>query len=97
VQRWFTLVAAVLSTAIFVGIRDTLDLEESRFIFALLACSTLALWLSVVSGTFLRGSKPSSLLFLGCAAFLLVPLLYGAYLVLYVVSVCMIGGQTCYS
>jgi hypothetical protein len=96
VQRWFTLVAAVLSTAIFVVVRNTLDLESSRFIFALIACSTLAFWLSVVSGTFVRGSTLSTLL-LGCAAFLLVPLLYGAYIVLYLVSVCMIGGQTCYS
>ncbi len=91
------LVAAVLSTAIFIVVRNTLDLEESRFIFALLACSTLALWLSVVSGTFLQGSKTSSLLLLGCAAFLLVPLLYVAYLVLFVISVCLIGGQTCSS
>lgn len=34
---------------------------------------------------------------LGVVAFVLVPLLYVAYLVLFVFSLCIIGGQTCYS
>jgi hypothetical protein len=94
VGRWFALAAAVLSTAVFVVVRNKLDLEESRFIFAMLGCSTLAAALTLVS-TFTR--RPSSSLLLGLAAFILVPLLYVAYLVLAAVIVCGILGETCYS
>jgi hypothetical protein len=96
VQRWFTLAAAILSTAIFVVVRNTLDLEDSRFVLALLACSTLALTLSVASATLFGSSRPSSVV-LGVAAAILVPLLYVVYLALFVVTVCLIGGETCYS
>jgi hypothetical protein len=91
-----TLLAALASTAIFIVVRNKLDLEESRFIHALLAFSAVAFTLSVTSSILLRGSMRSSLA-QGIVAFLLVPLLYVAYLVLFVISVCIIGGQTCYS
>lgn len=91
-----TFIAAGVSTAIFVLVRNEFDLEESRFINALLAFSTVALALSVVSSILLRSSMRSSVA-LGVVAFLLVPLLYLVYLVLFVLSVCIVGGQTCYS
>jgi len=97
VQRWLTPVVAALSTAIFVVVRNTLDLEESRFVLALLACSALALALTVALGVFFRSSTRSSVVVLGVVSFILVPLLYVAYLVLFVVTVCIIGGETCYS
>jgi hypothetical protein len=96
VGRWFTLAAAVLSAAIFIVVRNTLDLEDSRFVIALLACSTLAMALSLAVGPLFRGWTRSSLL-PAVAAFVLVPLLYVAYLVLFVVIVCGIVGETCYS
>jgi hypothetical protein len=34
---------------------------------------------------------------LGFAAFVLVPVLYATHLVLFVITVCVIGGETCYS
>ena len=86
----------MLSTAIFIVVRNTLDLEDSRFVIALLGCSTLAMALSLALGPVFGGGTRSSLL-LGFAAFILVPLLYVAYLVLYVVLVCGIVGETCYS
>jgi drug/metabolite transporter (DMT)-like permease len=91
-----TLLVAGVSTAIFVGVRNQFDLEDSRFIVALLAFSTVALALSVASSILLRSSIRLSVA-LGAVAFLLVPVLYVVYLVLFVVSVCIIGGQTCYS
>lgn len=94
--RWFTLVAAVLSTAIFILVRNTLDLEESRFVIALLVCSIFAATLALVSTAVLHGATRSSVL-LGFAAFVLVPVLYATYLVLLVATVCVIGGETCYS
>jgi hypothetical protein len=96
VQRWFALVAALLSTAIFVVVRNALDLEDSRFMLALLACSALALTLTVASAALLRRMTLSALA-LGVAAFILVPILFVAYIVLFVVSVCLVGGQSCYS
>jgi hypothetical protein len=97
VRRLFaTLLAAGVSTAIFVVVRNDLDLEESRFIHALLAFSAVGFALSVTSSILLGGSMRSSLA-LGVVASLLVPLLYVAYLVLFVISVCLIGGETCYS
>jgi hypothetical protein len=80
----------------FVVVRNRLDLEDSRFINALLAFSTLALALSVASSILLRGSARSSL-GLAVLALVLVPLLYVVYLVFFAVSVCIIGGETCYS
>jgi hypothetical protein len=91
-----TLVAAGVSTATFVVVRNEFDLEDSRFIMSLLTFSSVALALSTASSIFLRGSVRSSVA-LGAVAFLLVPILYVVYLVLFVVSVCIIGGQTCYS
>jgi hypothetical protein len=91
-----TLFAAGVSTAIFVVVRNQFDLEDSRFITALLWFSTLALALSVASSLLLRRSLRSTV-GLGVLALVLVPLLYVVYLVLFVVSVCIIGGQTCYS
>jgi hypothetical protein len=96
VARWFTLVAAVLSTAIFILVRNTLDLEESRFVIALLVCSMFAATLALVSTAALHGATRSSVR-LGFAAFVLVPVLYATYLVLFVATVCVIGGETCYS
>jgi hypothetical protein len=97
VRRLFaTLLAAGVSTAIFVVVRNDLDLEESRFIYALLAFSAVGFALSVTSSILLGGSMRSSLA-LGVVASVLVPLLYVAYLVLFVISVCLIGGETCYS
>jgi hypothetical protein len=90
------LFAAGVSTAIFVVVRNQLDLEESRFVIALLACSTVALVLSVASSALL-GATGRQFVAVGVAAFLLVPLLYVIYLVLFVISVCIVGGQTCYS
>jgi hypothetical protein len=95
-QLLATLLAAAVSTAIFVILRNRFDLEDSRFITALLAFSTVALALSVASSISLRSPLRSTVA-LGVAAFLLVPLLYVVYLVLFVVSVCIVGGQTCYS
>jgi hypothetical protein len=97
VRQWIaTLLTAGVSTAIFVVVRNHLDLEDLRFITALLAFSILAFALSVASSFLLRGSARSSL---GRAvlALVLVPLLYVAYLVFFAVSVCIIGGETCYS
>lgn len=91
-----TLAAAGVSTAMFVVVRNEFDLEDSRSITALVAFSTVALALSVASSILLRKSVRSSVA-LGAVAFLLVPILYVVYLVLFVVSVCIIGGQTCYS
>lgn len=93
-QRWFTLVAAVLSTAIFVAVRNTLDLEGSRFIGVLLGFSTLAVALTVGSTVPLRGSTPRALLF-GLAASLLVPLLAFAYYVLFYFGGCLSGLVSC--
>jgi hypothetical protein len=80
----------------FVVVRNRFDLEDSRFIEALLAFSAVALALSLASSILLRTSVRSSVA-LGAVAFLLVPVLYAVYLVLFVVSVCIVGGQTCYS
>jgi hypothetical protein len=91
-----TLLAAVASTAIFVVVRNNLDLEDSRFIYAMLAFSTLALGLSAASCLILSSSMRSSIA-LGVFAFIAVPLLYVAYLALFVVAVCLIGSETCYS
>ena len=91
-----TLLVAGVSTAMFAVVRNQFDLEDSRFIVALLAFSTVALALSVASSILLRSSIRSSVA-LGAVACLLVPVLYVVYLVLFVVSVCIIGGQTCYS
>jgi hypothetical protein len=91
-----SLLAAGVSTAIFVVVRNDLDLEGSRFIHALLDFSVTGFALSVTSSILLRGSMRSSL-GLGVVSFLLVPLLYVAYLVLFVISVCLIGGETCSS
>jgi hypothetical protein len=90
------LVAALASTAIFVVVRNDLDLEDSRFIYAMLAFSTLAFALSAASCLILASSMRSSV-GLGVVAFLSVPLLYVAYLALFVVAVCLIGSETCYS
>jgi hypothetical protein len=95
-QLLATLLAAAVSTAVFVVLRNRFDLEDSRFITALLAFSTVALALSVASSISVRSPLRSTVA-LGVAAFLLVPLLYVVYLVLFVVSVCIVGGQTCYS
>jgi hypothetical protein len=95
-QLFATLLAAGVSTAIFVVVRNQLDLEDSQFITALVALSTLALALSVASSVLLRSSMRSTVA-LGVAAFLLVPLLYVVYLIVFVVSACIVGGQTCYS
>jgi hypothetical protein len=91
-----TLLAAVANTAIFVVVRNDLDLEDSRFIYAMLTFSTLAFALSAASCLILGSSMRSSAA-LGVVAFLLVPLLYVAYLALFVVAVCLIGSETCYS
>ena len=91
-----TLLVAGASTAMFVVVRNQFDLEDSRFIEALLAFSTVALALSVASSLLLRSSVRSSIA-LGAVAFLLVPFLFAVYLVLFVVSACIVGGQTCYS
>jgi hypothetical protein len=91
-----TSVTAGLTTAIFVVVRNQRDLEDSGFIIALLAFSTVALALSVACSISLRSSLRSSV-GLGVLAFLLVPLLYLLYLVVFVVSVCIVGGETCYS
>jgi hypothetical protein len=98
VVRWLipTLLAAVASTAIFVVVRNNLDLEDSRFIYAMLAFSTLAFGLSAASCLILGSSMRSSSA-LGVVAFIAVPLLYVAYLALFVVAVCLIGSETCYS
>ena len=96
-RQWIaTLLAAGVSAAIFVVVRNRLDLEDSRFITAMLAFSVLAVALSVASSLLLGGSARSSL-GLAVLALVLVPLLYVAYLVLFVVAVCIIGGETCYS
>ena len=95
-QLLATFLAAAVCTAIFVFVRNRLDLEDSRFVTTLLAFSTFALALSVASSISFRSPMRSTVT-LGVAAFLLVPLLYVAYLVLFVVSVCIVGGQTCYS
>ena len=91
-----TLLAAVASTAIFVVVRNDLDLEDSRFIHAMLAFSTLAFGLSAASCLILGSSMRSSIA-LGVVAFIAVPLLYVAYLAVFVVAVCLIGSETCYS
>jgi hypothetical protein len=91
-----TLLVAGVSTAMFVVVRNQFDLEDARFIEALLVFSTGALALSVASSVLLRSSVRSSVA-LGAVAFLLVPVLYAVYLVLFVVSVCIVGGQTCYT
>jgi hypothetical protein len=91
-----TLVAAIASTALFVVVRNSLDLEDSRFIYAMLAFSTLAFALSAASCLILGSSMRSSV-GLGALAFLVVPLLYVAYLALFVVAVCLIGSESCYS
>jgi hypothetical protein len=91
-----TLLVAGVSTAMFVVVRNRFGLEDSRFLGALLAVSTIALALSVASSILLRSSVRASLA-LGAVAFLLVPVLYVVYLVVFVVSVCIIGGETCYS
>jgi hypothetical protein len=91
-----TLLVAGVCTAMFVVVRNQFDLEDARFIKALLAFSTAALALSVASSVLLRSPVRSSVA-LGGVACLLVPVLYAAYLVLFVVSVCIVGGQTCYS
>jgi hypothetical protein len=97
VRQWIaTFVAAGVSTAIFVLVRNHLDLEDSRFLTALLACSTLAFAFSAASSFLLQGSARSSLGF-AVLALVLVPLLYVVYLVVFAVSVCIIGGETCYS
>ncbi len=95
-ERWLALTAAALSTAVFIVTRNSLDLEDTRFIAALLAFSTLAMALSV-AGTALLGRRIRSAAVYGIAAFILVPVLYVAYLVLFVIVVCMIAGKTCYS
>jgi hypothetical protein len=91
-----TLLVAGVSTAMFVVVRNQFDLEDSRFIEALFVFSTVALALSVASSVLLRSSVRSSVA-LGAVAFLLVPVLYAVYLVLFVFSVCIVGGHTCYS
>jgi hypothetical protein len=91
-----TLLAAFASTGIFVVVRNYFNLEDSRFIAAMLAFSTLAFALSATSCLILGSSTRSSAA-LGVVAFLFVPLLYVAYLALFVVAVCLIGGETCYS
>ena len=91
-----TLLVAGVSTAMFVVVRNQFDLEDARFIEVLLAFSTAALVFSLASSVLLRSSMRSSVA-LGAVAFLLVPVLYAIYLVLFVVSVCLVGGQTCYS
>ena len=96
VARWFTLVGASLSTAIFILVRNTLDLEESPFVIAMFGCSMIAAALALISTALLHGPTRSSLL-LGLAAFALVPALYVAYLVLFAITVCVIGEETCYS
>jgi hypothetical protein len=95
-QLFATVLAAGFSAAIFVVVRNQLNLEDERFIDALLAFSTLALVLSVASSILLRASM-RSYVGLGVLALVLVPLLYVAYLVVFVVSFCIVGGQTCYS
>ncbi len=94
--RLLALGAAVLATALFVAVRNWRDLEDSAFVGALLACSALALALSATLAAF-AGPGPRPALLVGLAAFLLVPLLYVAYLVIYAVIVCGILGETCYS
>jgi hypothetical protein len=91
-----TLLVAGVSTAIFVVVRNQFDLEDSLFIAALLGFSIVALALSLSSSILLRSSVRSSMV-LGAVAFLLVPVFYAIYLVLFVLSVCIVGGQTCYS
>lgn len=91
-----TLLAALATTVTFAFIQSNRHLEDSPFIHALFAFSTVVFALAVASCLSLRGSLRSSVA-LGVVAFLLVPLLFAAYVVLHVVSVCIIGGQTCYS
>jgi hypothetical protein len=91
-----TLLVAGVSAAMFVVVRNHYDLEDAQFVKVLLAFSTAALALSMASSVLLHGSLRWSVA-LGAVAFLLVPVLYAVYLVLFVVSVCIVGGQTCYS
>lgn len=90
------LVSAVVATAGFVLVRNSQDLEEGRFVVALIVFSVLA---SLLAGAGAAGAGASRrrALVAGAAGFALVPLLYVGFLAVYVVGVCLVGGRTCYS
>jgi hypothetical protein len=90
------LLPAVVATAAFVLVRNSQDLEEGRFVVALISFSVLA---SVLAGAGAAGAGASRgrALLMGAVGLGLVPLLYVGFLAAYVVSVCLVGGQTYYS
>jgi hypothetical protein len=96
VLRLILLGAALPATTLFVVLRNRFDLEDSRFIVALVACSLLSLTLSLGS-ELVRKEPGRRAVLVGLAGFLLVPVLYATYLVVFTVSVCIVGGQRCYS
>jgi hypothetical protein len=96
VHRSLAFASSVLAAGAFALVRNSLDLEDRSFLVALAVASASAFALTVAFGAVLRTSRSRNLL-TGVAAFVLVPLLYAAYLAFYAVAVCLVGGETCYS
>lgn len=81
-------------TAGFVVVRNSLDLEASRFLYTLVAFSFAAGLLAfATSSPFCVTSRRR--LLNGLVASLLVPIMFVIYLVAYEVAVCGIAGHTC--
>jgi hypothetical protein len=95
-DRLLALAYSLLATTCFVVVRNSRHLEDTRFIVALLVASGCALALTLITGALRRRGTGRTAL-TGVGAFVLVPLLYVGYLVVFVVSVCLIGGEACYS
>ena len=95
-MRWSTFIAGALAAAVFFVVRNAFDLEDGAFVTALVAASVGAAAIpAMVALVIGRGVR--SLVSHAVAAFLLVPVLYTAYLALFAVAVCGIAGKTCYS
>lgn len=87
---------AIPATAAFVVVRNKFDLEDEEFLTALsVACAAagvVSASLAIVLGTSVHRS-----LLVGVGAIVLVPLLYVTWLLVSIVSFCLIGGETCYA
>jgi hypothetical protein len=90
-----TLVAAVAGTAIFAVIQQNRHLEDEPFVHTLFAFSTAAFALALGSCLLLRVSVRASVAS-GVASFVLVPLLFAAYMIIRVFAICYVDGETCY-
>ena len=91
-----TLVAALTGTAVFAVIQQNRHLEDEPFLHTLIAFSIAAFALALVSCLVLRVSVRASLAS-GVAASLLVPLLFAGYMIVRVIAICYVGGQTCWT